>query len=178
VDNGREQYAIEFSPRAGSENTFYKGRILLDVRNLAFTWVEFNVDPEKLDLATKNFIVKKPAYMKVKVLKANYKIAFRFTGSKYYLHLIECETEFRIRDRHQISGSVYRTGLEMVVTEIDTVNASRFRFRETARLNEFFTDQLGTYDETFWGEYNFISPEESLEQAMIKLAKKREGGEE
>ena len=171
VDNGREQYAIEFSPKKGTENIFYKGRILLDVRNLAFTWVEFYLDPEKLDMATKNFIVKKPSYMKVKVLKANYKIAFRLTGNKYYLHMIECETEFRIRDRQQISGSVYHTGLEMAVTEIDTINASRFKFRETARLNEFFTDQLGAYDESFWGEYNFISPEESLEEALVKLSK-------
>jgi hypothetical protein len=173
VDNGREQYAIEFSPKKGSENIFYRGRILLDVRNLAFTWVEFYLDPEKLDMATKNFIVKKPSYMKVKVLKANYQIAFRLTGNKYYLHMIECETEFRIRDKHQISGSVYHTGLEMAVTEIDTINAARFKLRETARLNEFFTDQLGAYDESFWGEYNFISPEESLEEALVKLSKKK-----
>jgi hypothetical protein len=178
VDNGREQYAIEFSPKKGSDNIFYKGRILLDVRNLAFTWVEFYVDPEKLDMATKNFIVKKPASMKVKVLKANYKVAFRLTGNKYYLHMIECETEFRIRDRHQISGTVFRTGLEMAVTEIDTVNASRFKFRETARLNEFFTDQLGAYDESFWGEYNFISPEESLEEALVKLSRKKVSNEQ
>lgn len=173
VDNGREQYAIEFSPKKGSTEIFYKGRILLDVRNLAFTWVEFTIDPEKLDMATNNFIVRKPPNLKVKVLNANYKISFHQTGSKYYLHMIECETEFRIKDRRQISGSVYHTGLEMAVTEIDTLNASRFRFRETAKLNEFFTDQLGAYDESFWGEYNFISPEESLENALDRLAKKR-----
>jgi hypothetical protein len=178
VDNGREQYAIEFSPKKGSENIYYKGRILLDVRNLAFTWVEFYIDPEKLDMATKNFIVKKPPYMKVKVLEANYKIAFRLTGNKYYLHQIECETEFRIRDRHQLSGSVFHTGLEMAVTEIDTLNAARFKARETARLNEFFTDQLGAYDESFWGEYNFISPEESLEEALVKLSRRKVNSEQ
>ncbi len=173
VDNGREQYAIEFSPKRGAENIFYKGRILLDVRSLAFTWIEFNVDAEKLEAATNNFIVKKPPYLKVKVLNAEYKVAFRRTGGKYYLHMIECQTEFRIKDRHQLSGTIYRTGLEMAVTEIDTVNVSRFRSRETARLNEFFTEQLGTYDESFWGEYNFISPEESLEDALVKLGKKK-----
>jgi hypothetical protein len=178
VDNGREQYAIEFYPKKGAgSNIFYEGRILLDVRNLAFTWIDFNVDPEKLEMATNNFIVKKPPYLKVKVLKADYKIGFRATGGKYYLHMIGCETEFRIRDRHQISGSVYHTGLEMAVTEIDTLNVSRFRARETARLNEFFTDQLGAYDESFWGEYNFISPEESLEEALVKLSRKNEDSE-
>jgi hypothetical protein len=172
VDNGREQYAIEFSPKKGAVNVFYKGRILLDVRNLAITWIEFSVDPAKLDLATSNFIVKKPPYMKVKVMNAEYKIAFRPTGGKYYLHMIECETEFRIKDRHQISGSIFHTGLEMAVTEIDTINVSRFKSKETARLNEFFTDQLGAYDKSFWGEYNFISPEESLEDALVKLNRK------
>ncbi len=130
VDNGREQYAIEFSPRKGASNTFYRGRILLDVRNLAFTWIDFYVDPEKLEMATNNFIVKKPPNLKVKVLKADYKIGFRLTGGKYYLHIIECETEFRIKDRHQLSGTIYRTGLEMAVTEIDTIDVSRFKSRK------------------------------------------------
>ncbi len=52
--------------------------------------------------------------------------------------------------------------------------SARFKSRETARLNEFFTDQLGAYDESFWGEYNFISPEESLEEALVKLSKKKD----
>jgi hypothetical protein len=173
LDNGRDQYAIEFNPKAHSTEAYYSGRILLDVHNLAFTWVEFYVDPQQLNLATSNFIIRKPPDTKVKVLKADYKIAFKAMGNKYYLSLIQCEMAFRIRDKKQISGSVYNTSLEMAVTDIDTVNAERFRFRETARLNEFFTDQLGEYDESFWGEYNFISPSESLEEALVRLSKSR-----
>ncbi len=172
LDNGREQYAIEFSPKKTSENAVYSGRILLDIRNLAYTWVEFYISDDKLDKATSRFIVRKPASMKVKVLKADYKIAFRKTGNRYYLHMIECETEFRIKKKNQISGSVFKTGLEMAVTEIDTMNASRFKLREAARQNEFFTDQLGEYDAAFWGEYNFISPDESLEEALVRLNRK------
>ncbi len=37
----------------------------------------------------------------------------------------------------------------------------------------FLPTSLGAYDESFWGEYNFISPEESLEEAVVKLAKKK-----
>jgi hypothetical protein len=176
VDRGRDQYAIEFRPKMKSVDTYYSGRILLDVRNLAFTWVEFYVDPEKLDLATDKFILKKPPYLKVKVLKANYKIGFREMGNKYYLHLVQCEMGFRIKDKRQLTGSVYNTNLEMAVTDIDTLNAGRFRMRETARLNEFFTDQLREYDESFWGEYNFISPDESLEDALVKLSKVKAEG--
>ncbi|HJZ40213.1 MAG TPA: STN and carboxypeptidase regulatory-like domain-containing protein [Bacteroidales bacterium] len=173
IDNGVDNYAIEFKPREMSMNNHYSGRILLGVRDLAFKWIEFYVDHERLDRATDLFIVKKPAHLKIKMLKANYRIAFRQSGSRYYLHLIQCETEFRIRSRNQLSGNTYATSLEMAVTDIDTVNTGRFRLRETARVYDFFTEQVGSYDDSFWGEYNFIKPDESLEDALIKLGRLR-----
>jgi len=171
VDNGREQYAIEFRPRPGSKDTYYSGRILLDVRNLAITWIDFYIDPQNLDIATQNFILRKPPNVKAKVLQANYKTAFKVLGNKYYLHLVQCEIEFRIKDKRQFTGSVFNTSLEMVVTDVDTLNAERFKFKDTAKPHEFFADQLTEYDESFWGEYNFIRPEESLEDALIKLSR-------
>jgi hypothetical protein len=173
IDNGVDNYAIEFKPREMSLETYYSGRILLGVKDLAFKWIEFYVDPERLDNATDLFIVKKPAHLKIKMLKANYRIAFRQSGNKYYLHLIQCETEFKIRTRNQLSGNTYTTSLEMAVTDIDTVNTERFRVRETARLFDFFAEQVGSYDDSFWGEYNFIKPDESLEDALIKLGRLR-----
>jgi len=171
VEDGKDHYAIEFSPKGNSSSAIYSGRIILDIQDLAFRWVEFYISPEQLDQATDLFIIRKPANLIVNVLKANYKIAFRQSGSKYYLHLIQCETQFRVRKRRKLSGSVYSTKLEMAVTDIDTTDVERFPLKETARLHEFFTDQVGDYDESFWGEYNFITPDESLENAMVKLNK-------
>jgi hypothetical protein len=171
VDNGKDYYTIEFKPTKGSVNTYYSGRMLIGVKDLAFKWVEFYIDPEKLKSATRLFIVRKPPYLKVKVLDANYKIAFSKVGTKYYLQLIQCETSFRIRNQQELSGSVYHTTLEMAVTDIDTLNVERFRLKETAHINEYFAEQIGEYDESFWGEYNFITPDESLENALIKLSR-------
>lgn len=171
IDNGQDNYVIEFSPKQRSLTSFYSGRIMLGIKDLAYKWIEFYIDPEQLGRATDLFVLKKPAYLKVKVLKANYKVAFRKSAGKYYLHLIQCDTEFRIRNKSKLSGWVYNTTLEMAVTDIDTLNTSRFPFKETARLHEFFTDQVGAYDESFWGEYNFVTPDESLEDALVKLSK-------
>jgi hypothetical protein len=181
TEDGEDNYAIEFSPKERSITTYYSGRIILGIRDLAFKWIEFYISNEQLDRVTDLFIVKKPANLIVKVLKANYKVAFRQSGNKYYLHFITCETEYKIRKRQQLSGSVYNTKLEMAVTDIDTINIAKFPLKETARLNEFFADQIGAYDESFWGEYNFITPNESLEDALVKLSKaqmtKREEGQ-
>jgi hypothetical protein len=182
IDNDQDNYVIEFSPTQMSLTSFYSGKIILGIKDLAYKWIEFYIDPEQLGRATDLFVLKKPAYLKVKVLKANYKVAFRKSAGKYYLHLIQCDTEFRIRNKSKLSGWIYNTTLEMAVTDIDTLNTSRFPFKETARLHEFFTEQVGTYDESFWGEYNFVTPDESLEDALVKLsklqtAKKAEGVE-
>ena len=171
MEDGKDNYAIEFNPKAGSASGLYSGRIIIGIQDMAIKWVEFYIGPEYLGKATGLFIVKKPINLKVKLLKANYKVAFRRSGNKYYLHLIQCETELRIKSRKQLSGSVYKTKLEMVVTDIDTMQVNRFPARETARLNECFIDQVGAYDESFWGEYNFITPDESLENALVKLNK-------
>jgi hypothetical protein len=172
VEDGRDHYAIEFGPKENSpDEAIYSGRIIVDINDMAFKWVEFQVNPAQLDLATEQFIIRKPANIIVKALKANYKVAFRKTGNKYYLQMIQCETAFKIRNRRQLTGTNYNTRLEMVVIDIDTLNVSRFPQRETARTYEFFTDQLGSYDESFWGEYNFIKPDESLENALAKLKK-------
>jgi hypothetical protein len=178
IEDGKDNYAIEFTPKESSSSAIYSGRIILDIRDLAFRWIEFYVSPEQLGQATNLYIVRKPPHLIVKMLKASYKVAFRQSGSKYYLHMVQSEAEFRIRSRRQLSGSDYYTKLEMAVTDIDTIDVGRFPLKETARLHEFFTDQIGAYDESFWGEYNFITPDESLENAIVKLNKTQEARKE
>ncbi len=169
MDNGRENYAIDFIPKEYASDVYYKGRIYIDVRDLAITRVEFSIEPSRLDDATHLFVLKKPPGLKVKVLDAKYNIAYRKIDGEYYLHNIHCETGFRIWLKKQLFGSVYTTSVEIVVTEIDTTDVDRFRSRETARTTDVFNDQISDYDETFWGEYNFIRPEDPLEKAVRKL---------
>jgi hypothetical protein len=178
VQGGKDNYSIEFSPKERASSPIYSGRIIIGIQDLAFKWVEFHISSEKLGRATNLFILRKPANLVAKILKADYKVAYRQSGNKYYLYLVQGETEFRIRNRKQLSGSVYKTKIELAVTDIDTLKVGRFPQRETARLHEFFTDQIGSYDESFWGEYNFITPDESLENALVKLSKAQAAREE
>jgi hypothetical protein len=170
-DNGSNSYAIEFYPKEKTGDIIYSGRILVGIEDMAIREVEFYVDNDQLELATNRYIIKKPAYIQVKVQKAGYRIRYRKLGDRYFLNLIQCETEYKIRNRHQINGSVFNSTLEMVVTEIDTATAIRFPVKETAQKDAFFVDQLGVYDETFWGEYNFVTPDESLEHAILRINK-------
>jgi hypothetical protein len=169
VSDQNELYVIEFSPRDVVPATLYKGRIFLDLKSLAIAAVEFEVDPTKMETASHMFVLKKPRHVKVKPLKAEYKVTFRNIDGRYYLNLIRCKTSFRIRQKNQLFGSTYSTILEMAVTDIETDNVERFRIKETVRSQDIFMEQISDFQDSFWGEYNFIKPEVPLEKAIKDL---------
>ena len=88
---------------------------------------------------------------------------------RYYLNFVRCETEFRIRNRKQLFGKVFNTVIEMAVTDIDTTDVKRFKANETARTMNVFTEQDNEFDYSFWKDYNYLKPDEPLEEALKKL---------
>jgi hypothetical protein len=62
---------------------------------------------------------------------------------------------------------------EMAVTDISVENVNRFTFKESAKMNDVFADQVDYFkDDSFWGSYNYIKPDESIQEAIQKLNKK------
>jgi hypothetical protein len=57
----------------------------------------------------------------------------------------------------------------MVITQTDSLNIRRLSRSETVHPNDIFVEKIGPYDEEFWGEYNFIKPDESLEEALKRI---------
>jgi hypothetical protein len=62
----------------------------------------------------------------------------------------------------------------MASCQLDTLNVERFSRREVLRPNAVFMDGNYSYDHEFWGDYNIISPEESISQALAKVSQKIE----
>jgi hypothetical protein len=61
----------------------------------------------------------------------------------------------------------------MAVTDRNTENISKAKYKDQARMSDIFTDQVTAYkDEDFWGEYNYIKPDESIESVINKLNRK------
>ncbi len=169
VSNGdKSTYVIDFDP--AKPDAMYKGKIYLDLESLAFSGAEFSLSNEVLRRNSQILVVKKPRHYKVSTLKATYMVSYKETNGKYYMNYLRSETEFRIRKKGNLFASTYELISEMAVTGIDTVNVERFKTKETARLNTAFTEQLGEYDETFWDQYNYIKPDESLTEALKRIS--------
>jgi hypothetical protein len=73
----------------------------------------------------------------------------------------------------ELFRSTYTTMSELAVTNIISENVEKFKFRETAKYTDIFVEQVSDFeDPDFWGDYNIIKPDESIEAAIEKLSRK------
>jgi len=167
----RSTYAIEFSQKSQTDPPHYQGRIYIDLETMAFRGTEMEVDPQTISRATNSMVIRKPRTMKVRPLSAAYQVNYKSDGEKFYLSMIRADVRFRIRKRKKLFSNEYRTISEMAVTNLQTNQATRFRSRETTNSGDIFADLLGGYDFGFWGSYNIITPDESMDEALKRISR-------
>lgn len=171
--DGRDNYVIQFEQKKNILLPLYKGTIYLDTKNMAFSRIEFSYSDEALNIADNELVRKKPMDVKIDVLGANYLVNYRVLDNKWYLNHVRSELVFKCLWKKKRYNATYTTALEMAVTDRNTENISKAKYKDQARMSDIFTDQVTAYkDEDFWGEYNYIKPDESIESVINKLNRK------
>ena len=111
--------------------------------------------------------------MKVDVVDAKYLANYRELNGQWQLNHVRAEAKFKCKWDKKLFRSTFVTMLEMAVTEKDTVNINKFKYKESVRISDVFVDEVNYFlDKDFWGAYNVIKPNESIEAAIAKLNKK------
>ena len=104
-------------------------------------------------------------------------INYRVLDEKWYLNHVRSELIFKCNWKKKRFDATYTTALEMAVTDRNTENINKAKYREQTKMTDIFADKVNAYkDENFWGEYNYIKPEESIESVINKLNKKLKMG--
>lgn len=174
IDN-KQAYVVHFDQNDFVEAPMYKGTIFIGMDDLAFVAIEFGISPKRIDQASEFLIKKKPLGMTVDVLSADYLVKYRQIDDLWYLNYVRSELQLRTRWKQKLFRSNYTTMSEMAVTDIDRENISRYKYRESTKPTDIFVDQLSDFeDPEFWGDYNIIKPEESIETAIERIRKKLE----
>jgi hypothetical protein len=145
---------------------------------LAIVAIEFKIDEDAIEKIGNNLVVKKSFGTRVRPVSAQYFINYRKINGKYFLNLAKGELEFKVKYRRKLFTKDFKTIFEFASNEIDTVDVKRFERIETISSHNIFIDENFKYDHQFWGDYNYISPDESLEEALIRIQKKLENFEE
>lgn len=171
--NDRNNYIIEFDQTSSVDYPLFQGKIYIDIESYAITCIDFKLSEKSLDDAAKVLIKKKPVTMKMDVVSGNYLVNYREVGGKWVLDYVRSEVVFSAKWDKKLFKSNIITMFEMAITDRDSENIEKFPYKVAAKYTDVLAEQVGSFEDTdFWGEYNYIKPDESIEVAIKKLNKK------
>jgi hypothetical protein len=172
IDN-RDAYVIKFDQVGDLNFPLFMGNIYIDVQTTSFVGFDFSISTKGLPSAAEYLVKKKPANLKIEVGNTHYLVKYRKDNDEWYLTYVRSELSFSTKWDKKLFKSNFDVMLEMAVTDRDKTSIEKFPLKETEKLTDIFTDQVGSFeDPNFWGDYNTIKPDESIQVAIQKLDRK------
>ena len=168
IDN-KYFYVIEFNQKPFLTDILFRGRAYIESESLAIARVEFNMNVEDNPRASNFFIRKKPSNLKMEVVSAAYMINYKEINGIWHFDYSRTEVKFNAKwDKRWFKNS-YTIMSELASTEISDrqrkiENENRIKSRDimSAKVQDFT-------DENFWGGYNIIEPDASIESVISRI---------
>ena len=128
-----------------------------------------NVENRKL--ASALFVRKKPNQVKVWPTEIAYRIDYRNKDGKWYYGYSNVQLEFVVNWKRKLFNHKYRVSSEMLITNWErNINTEDLSQKTKFKTTTILADEVsGFTDPEFWGAYNTIEPEKSIEQAIEKI---------
>jgi len=169
--NDKLIYVVGFKQRPNIYDPLYKGQLFIDAENKILTSAIYSLNITDKELASKMFVRKKPRNAKVYPTDIAYRVDYREKNGKWYYGYSNVLLEFKINWDKKLFNSVYSMSCEMAVTDWEKnisgeVPKVKDRLKSSIILSEA---AIGFSDPDFWGEYNIIEPEKSIESAIKKI---------
>lgn len=170
--DGQLNWVIDFSPNVIKDEPLYIGKLYISQDNMAITRAEFSLDLSDENKASSAFVLKKPAGLIFMPITTSYLVNYKETGGKYYLNYVRVDLKFRCDWKKRLFKNYYTIVSELAITDRHEDNITRFAYQDLFRSSMVFSEKVQNFtDANFWGESNIIEPEESIENAIKKLAK-------
>lgn len=171
IDN-KLNWVINFSPAVVKEEPLYSGKLYIAQDNMAITRAEFSLDLKDEEKAAHVFIQRKPAGLRFMPTSTSYLVTYKEQNGKYYLNYVRIDLKFRCDWKRRLFKNHYTVMSEVAVTDRRENNIVKFANQELFKQNMVFTEKVQDFtDADFWGEYNIIEPENSIENAIKKISK-------
>lgn len=164
-------YVISFIERRKIKDfPLYEGKFYVDMETFALSAADFSLNMDRPDEAARLFIKKKPFGAKVEPTMAKYSVKYREQNGKWYFSYAIGEVQFKVKWKKKLFSTVYTLKSEIAITDRDDQNVQIIPNKERFKRNHILNDKVGVFsDENFWGKYNTIEPDKSIEVAIRKL---------
>lgn len=171
--NNRNVYVVDFKPRNKTLDLSYFGKLYIDAETLALVSASYLLDVSNKGKSRNLLVKRKPRDIVVYPLEAKYKVDYKQNRGKWYYSYSNLSLKFKVNKKREIFNKVYTLSSEMAVTDWE-LNADDIKIKNKDKLRPtvIITDAIsGFSDPDFWGEYNLIEPDKSIESAIEKIRK-------
>jgi lipocalin len=149
------------------------GTFYVEMDSYAITEIEFGFNLSDKAAASSIFIRKKPLGMEVVPEIASYRTKYREQNGKWYFAYSRAEVKFKINWKKKLFHTYYSTMSEIAVTDRTDQEVIKFAGKDKIRYTDVFSEKVSSFaDPDYWGDYNVIEPDQSIESAIRKLSKK------
>jgi hypothetical protein len=172
VDN-KPHYVIDFIQKPSVDIPLFMGSFYIDMETNAITEAEFGFNLSDEEAAASIFIRKKPLGMKIVPEIATYRTKYREQDGRLHFVYSRAEVRFKVNWKKKLFNTYYTTMSEIAVTDRTDKEVIKFAGKEKLKTTDIFSEEVSSFaDPEFWGDYNVIEPDQSIESAIRKLSRK------
>lgn len=168
--NDRLHYVIGFKQKSYIDEPFFYGKLYVEIDRLAISEIEFSLNLDNKEEASRIFIKKKPMGVTVNPLKTTYRASYIIDDNTWFFNYARAEVKFKLNWKKKLFNSTYSLMSELAITERKTEDAEKINRKVRFNRHDIMEDKVfAFFDPEYWGDYNLIEPDESIEQAIKKL---------
>jgi hypothetical protein len=170
---GKPHYVIDFIQKPSVELPLFMGSLYIEMESYAITEAEFGFNLANKEAAQSIFIRKKPLGMKITPVIATYRTKYREQGGKWHFEYSRAEVKFKVDWNKKLFNTYYTTMSEIAITDRTDQEVIKFAGKDKIKYNDVFSEKVTAFtDKAFWGDYNVIEPDQSIESAIRRLSRK------
>jgi len=169
VEDKRYSFIIEFDQKDGIKEPLYSGKLWVDANTYGLNRAKFSISEQGMYYAKDMLVKKYSRQLKIKPIAVEYHVDYEFTNGKWQLKHVKSELEIKVRKKGTLFGNNFHVIAEMVITESFPVNRKEVKLENKVRATDILSEEIEGYDPKFWGPYNYLQPNESLEKSFEKI---------
>ena len=162
-------YAIEFEQHETVDLPLFKGTIYINTVDYGIFNAEFEINPKLIHEIKNSFISTASHGFNTWPISVKYAVSYRKMGDRYFLNHVRGDLIFTSSQKKRLFKTQFKVFFELAITETVLTNVTRFERDELAPIHSVFSRTINNYDPLFWGNQDFLRPEDNLLQSLKNM---------
>jgi hypothetical protein len=162
-------YEIEFEQREDIDQPLYKGLVYINTADFAVLHVEFELNKMLIHKMKEKFVTNSIRGFDTWPVSVKYSVTYRKINDMYFLNHVRGDMIFSSKQNKKLFSTQFLVFFELAITDVDPENVRRFEREELAPIHSVFSKTITSYDPDFWGNQDFLRPEDNLLKALKNM---------